>query len=34
MLCQGMIQIVIDSLRKEGPNFVMKVWTPALLRLA
>ncbi|KAH7418618.1 mitochondrial dicarboxylate transporter [Cadophora sp. MPI-SDFR-AT-0126] len=30
----GLVRIVRDSLRNEGPGFLMKGWTPAWLRLA
>jgi dicarboxylate transporter 10 len=31
---QGIIKIVTEALKKEGPGFLMKGWTPAWLRLA
>jgi dicarboxylate transporter 10 len=33
-VCQGIVKIVVDSMKREGPGFLMKGWTPAWLRLA
>jgi dicarboxylate transporter 10 len=29
-----MVKIVTEALKKEGPGFLMKGWTPAWLRIA
>lgn len=31
---QGLLKVVSEGLRQEGPRFLMKGWTPAWLRLA
>jgi hypothetical protein len=33
-MSQGIMKIITDSMKAEGPGFWMKGWTPAWLRLA